>query len=190
MKRLLHILVLTVMILLPNVIVSQEIKLPVELQYILVQKILTFERNLRSNTNATLNIAIIYQSNYRTSLNIMNEFVEQNKIHQLKVQGRPIRIIPLELDNFAEMEKELNRQKVEIAYIAPLRAVNVETIIAVLNSNNILSMSGVQTYIDQNVSVTFSEKGGKPEIIINIGVCKLIGADFSSQLLKMVTVKG
>jgi hypothetical protein len=75
-----------------------------------------------------------------------------------------------------------------LIYVAPLRAYDVTKISNLSKKLKILTLTGVNEYIDFGLSITIGVKGDKPQIIINLPSAKAEGADFSSQLLKLATV--
>ena len=167
---------------------AQDMAVPAEVQFPLLAKILTFDRNLQDRVGDEIVIAIVYQRKYRRSLNVKdNLFDIINKSSIKAIEAIPIQYLSIDLDN-TDLAKTVSMNKVDILYITPIRAVSMETITAVSRANKILTFTGVQEYVQSGLAMGIGIKGGKPNIIINLAAAKIEGADFSSRLLKLVKV--
>jgi len=168
---------------------GQEIEVPVDLQCTLFCKVLMFDRNLDREPTREIVIGILYQERFRTSLEVKTEFEDGFREAELDtLSALPVRLHPMSFNGLEELDSLLSLDRVDVLYIAPLRAVNVEQITALSRKYHILTITGVPEYIPAGVSVGVELKGGKPQIVINTTAAKAEGADFSSQLLKIVKV--
>jgi len=168
---------------------AQEMPVPVNLQLPLFTKILTFDKNLAPHGNDSLRIAIVYQKLYRYSDNTQQEFLNVVEMLELRqIKGIPVVFMSYDLQTTIELRKYFSEQKIDIIYIAPLRAAPVSEITEISRDLNILSLSGVTDYMKQGVSVGLDIKGDKPEILINQTNSKQESADFSSRLLNLVKI--
>jgi hypothetical protein len=164
---------------------AQDVSVPVELQFPLFAKLLAFDRNLLARAGDDVVIGIVYQGRFASSVSAkdgMLREIENNR--DAKVGQLPIKaaLIDIEKSNLAESLGELG---VDIVYIAPLRAVEIGAITAVTRTLGLVSVSGVENYAYEGVSVAIGVKADKPEIVINIAAAKAEGADFSSKLLQL-----
>jgi len=168
---------------------AQEMPVPVELQLPLFTKILTFDKNLERCAGDSLRITVVYQKLYRYSDNTREAFFSTAGIMGLrKINGIPIVLLSHDLHTAEELQKFISEQKIDIIYIAPLRAVPVDEITGLSRELKVLSISGVTDYMQQGVSVGLDIKGDKPEIIINKNNSGQEGADFSSRLLHLARI--
>lgn len=187
MKRL-----IIVLFIISNVLVStaspQDMAVPVDLQYALFLKIISFERTLLNKNNDSLVIGILYQSRYSTSRNTKDEFIKTMLDHPAKdIKGNPIEYVLIDAMN-EDISESITANKVNILYLTPVRALDIEKIAETCRNHNILSLSGVPEYCERGLSVGIGQKGAKPEIIINLNAARAEGADFSSQLLKLAKI--
>jgi len=168
---------------------AQEMPVPVELQLQLFSKILTFDKNLEQRGRDSLRIAVIYQKLYRYSDNTRKAFYDAAEKLQLRqIKGFPVRLLSKDLGGTADLRKLLTEQKIDIIYIAPLRATPVSEITKVSRELKVLSLSGVTDYMTKGVSVGLDIKGDRPDILINLNNSREEGADFSSRLLQLARI--
>jgi hypothetical protein len=166
-----------------------EMEVPVEIQFPLFLKILPFDRNFKTRVGDEIVLGIVYQEKFRTSLNVktqLENFLEKSK--EKKIDDVPFRYVLINLSRLSEFKAMLAREKVDIVYIAPLRAIAVETLVSDCRSMGITSLTGVPVYCEMGIAVSIGSKGGSPLIIINLPGARSEGADFSSRLLKLARV--
>ncbi len=160
---------------------------PVSVQFPIFLKIFGFDRNL-NRLGKKINIYIIYQSNYRASLNTKNDII--NTVNSQKLNytgGLPISYIPVDISN-ENIDGFFEKNIPGIAYFCPLRAADIRNMTQLCKNKKMISMTGVTSYTKEGVSLTIDRKGDKPEIVINLASAKSEGSDFSSQLLKLSTI--
>ena len=167
---------------------AQETAVPVEVQFPLFLKILTFDRNLKARVGDEIVIGIVHQSRFRTSLNVKDDFVDvMNRSPIKKVKDIPVRQVPIDIDK-SNLGKAISKNKVDILYITPVRALGMEKIAGVSRARKVITLTGIPDYIKSGLAVGIGVKGGKPWIIINLPAAKAEGANFSSRLLILAKV--
>lgn len=168
---------------------SQEMPVPLDLQLNLLPKILLYEKNLRNKKLKVVNVGVVYQRKFRTSLNVKNEIMDYVKNNPLKIEENSIlNFIPIPIEKESDITPVVIDKAINVLYLCPLKAVNMNSILEITREKKILTFSGVIDYIDMGISVVIDVKGEKPLITINLPSSKLEGADFSSQLLKLARV--
>lgn len=168
---------------------AQDTTVPVEMQFELLTKILIFDRSLKKRAGQEIVIGLAYQSLYRESLSVKDEFLGMaEKVPDLRIDGLPVRFVAIELKSGARLEDLLAANKIGVLYVAPLRAYDVEAIAEATHALKIMSLTGVPEYARKGLAVGFDSVGGRPKILINLGGAKAEGCDFSSQLLNLATV--
>jgi hypothetical protein len=166
-----------------------EMEVPVEIQFPLFLKILPFDRNFKNRVGDEIVIGIVYQEKFRKSLNVktqLENFLEKSK--ENKIDDLPFRYILINLGSLSEFKAILAREKVDIVYITPLRAIAVDTLVSYSRSLGITSLTGVPAYCELGIAISIGTKGESPIIIINLPGARSEGADFSSRLLKLARV--
>ncbi len=167
---------------------AEEMPVPVDLQYSLFLKILTFDRNLKDRVGEEIVVGIVYQKNFRESNSVKEEFTKVMDESPIKaIEDIPIRQVPINLDNTG-LDSTVSQMKIDILYITPLRAVKIEDITKVSRTKQLTTLTGVPDYVESGLAVSVGTKGDKPLIIINLPASKKEGADFSSQLLRLAKI--
>lgn len=170
---------------------AEEMEVPVEIQFPLFLKILPFDRNFKKRVGDEIVIGIVYQEKFRKSLNIktqLENFLGKSK--ENKIDDLPFRYVLINLGSLSEFKAILVKEKVDIVYITPLRAVAVDTLVSYSRSLGITSLTGVPAYCELGIAISIGTKGESPIIIINLPCARSEGADFSSRLLKLARVIG
>lgn len=167
---------------------AQETSLPVSTQFQIFQKVLSFNRSKPLNSNPLI-LGVIYQSKFRTSLNVAMEIEKYFLENEVKVSGNAIKIQLIDILN-ENLSTSINMYPLTYAYIAPMRAYDITSIHKLLAPRNILTMSGVPEYSENyDISIAIGTNSGNPQIILNRKSYIEEGADFSAQLLKLKFIK-
>lgn len=171
--------------------VCQDMPVPVDVQFNLLMKILSFDRNLTARIERQIVLGVLYQEKYRESLNTKNTIENLTKRYNEQPEIKnPISFVPLEIRGDTNINEILSKQNLDVLYLCPLRAVDISQISTECRNLKINSMTGVPEYLDHGISVSLDVKSQKPQIIINLNSTKLEGSDYSSQLLKLVKIIG
>ncbi|MGB8658406.1 MAG: YfiR family protein [Candidatus Zixiibacteriota bacterium] len=167
---------------------AQEMPVPVDLQYSLFLRILTFDRNLKARVGEEIVVGVVYQKNFRESINAKDEFTKAMDESPIKqIEDIPIRKAFINLNN-TDLDSAVSQMKINILYITPLRTVKIKDITKVSQIKQLITLTGVPDYVVSGLAVGIGTKGDKPLIIINLPATKKEGADFSSQLLQLAKV--
>ena len=168
---------------------AQEMPVSTELQYKLLLKILTFDRNLETRIGDEIVIGILYQSKFRLSEITKSSWVRSIEESEIKIlEDIPIRFVNIDLNEENNIAEVISRENVDILYITPLRAFNLKSITELSQSNKIITFTGVPEYTEDGIGISIGTKGNKPQIIINLDASKLEGCDFSSKLLNLARI--
>ena len=168
---------------------AQEITVPVELQISLFKKVMTFDRNLEKRSGGELVVGVLFQSRFRRSLSVKNEFFGcLEKMPRDTLGQLPVKFEAIDLSETADWQAEASARHVNVLYLAPLRAIDVKEIFHVSQSRRWVTWTGVIEYVDAGCSFGIVLKGDRSSIKINLAASRSEGMDFSSQLLKLVQV--
>lgn len=165
---------------------AQDPPVPSDLQYTLLAKVLTYDRNLRSRAGDELVIAVVYQESFPASNAAMKAFEDAyagSRFHAIDVM--PIRIVSIALRDLDRLEKQLREKQADVVYLAPLRAVAPEAVAHAATRAGALTVTGVPEYVSQGAAVGFGLEAGRPKVLIDAVLAREQGADFSSRLLAM-----
>jgi hypothetical protein len=151
-------------------------------------KSLEYDRKLEKNESDIIKIGIVYQENYRASVNAkndVNDFVFKNNP---KIFQKQVSFVILNILNIEQIKNILETANIDVIYITPLRSIDVEKLAMVFINNKILAMSGVAEYIKYKIPFTVDYFGRRPKIIIDLNISRKSGVDFDSKLLELSKV--
>jgi hypothetical protein len=165
--------------------ITEEAGLSVEVQYPLILKILQFDRNLTSRAGTEIVIATIYQGRHRASVRARDD------VHRVagaasaqRVADLPVRVVDIDIEQ-VDLEEALKSMSVDVAYVMPLRAVNISTITEVTRELQVATVTGIEDYVHDGVSVGLGVWQEKPRVLVNLDASRAEGVDFSSRLLSL-----
>jgi len=180
-----------VVTLLPGDLRAQEMALPAPTQWSLFDRILGFDRNLDQRIDDGLVIGVVYQGRNRVSSSARSEIVLASQEVPGRILDRgQIRMVSLQATSMNELRRQLEEEEVDLLYITPLRAQDASEITAVASSLRIATLTGVREYMEEGVCLGLGVRGGRPEILVNLEVCRYAGMDLNSELLKLATLIG
>jgi hypothetical protein len=161
---------------------------PVDVQLSLFSKILTFDRNLKTRVGEEIVVGIVYQGKFRKSLNVKDEIENFKNQFLSKIDEIPVRYVSIDISEESDLANTISKNSIDILYITPVRALDLEVITIVSRTKHIITLTGVPDYVESGLSVGIGVKGGKPQIMINLSAAKAEGIDFNSKLLNLAKV--
>jgi hypothetical protein len=168
---------------------AQDMAVPVETQVPILAKVLEFNRKLAGHREGELVIGILHQRRYRTSVNVADEV--QRAVSRLPVgvvQGRHIRTVAIALEDQADLESVLAREQIDVLYVAPLRAVDLDALKATCRASQVITVTGVPEYVERGLAIGVGVKGERPEIVINLDASRAEGAELNAQVLRIARI--
>ena len=168
---------------------SQQLTTPVNIHLPIMLKSIEYDRNIVNRDNDVVRIGIIYQENYRVSLNTKNQvliYITDNNLQKLVKFS--LEFITINLNELSTLREFLQNQNLDYAYITPLRAININKLAQILRDKKILALTGVVDYINYKIPFTVDVVGDNPKIIIDLNNSRLSGADFSTNILKLAKI--
>jgi hypothetical protein len=188
-RRVLTATVALLLLLAPLAAAESEMPVPLDIQIPLLMRVLSADRRLRERIGTELILAVVYQRTYRESRQAMVELVEViQRMALTPVPGLPVSIVEIPLEDVDDIRAELSRQKADLCYLAPLRAVDLDGLISAANDSRAVTCTGVPAYVERGVTVGISTKGDHPQILVNLSAAKAGGVDLPSQVLKLAQV--
>jgi hypothetical protein len=175
----------------PRALAAQEVALPVAVQVPILVKILNFDRNLPDRAGGRLVVGVLFQSRYRTSANVADEVCRS--FHELPagaLGALEFSCVAIDLDATRALDSALKRNRVQVLYVSPLRAVPLGDVTAVSRAAGITTLTGVPRYVETGLAIGLDMKGDRPQIVINLAASRAEGADLTAQLLKLARVVG
>jgi hypothetical protein len=178
-------------ILCPRAVAAQEMATPTDIQIPLFTRIMMFDRALLDRAGDEIVLGIVYQDRFRASVRSRDEVRETLRSKNIQeMGGRPLRTVLIDASDGdeARLARRMVEEGVDLLYIAPLRAFDLDSICDIGRENDIVTFTGVPEYVSGGVAVGLDVRGGKPQILINRAAAEDQGADFSSELLKLAEI--
>ena len=154
---------------------------PADVQLAVFQNIWKLDRNFRQ----PVKMAVLYQENYRASVDMKNEIVAE-----VVRSNAPIECAVLEVGTTELLTQALNATDANVIYVGPLRAVEIELIARISRQRHIRTITGVPEYVDAGIGVGIGVRKSRPLIIINLAGARAEGSDFTAQLLGLARIVG
>jgi YfiR/HmsC-like len=167
---------------------NQTAPVPVPIQFQLVLKVLTAERNRPLETRKDLAIGIVYQRKSPDSRDVKDQFAAEIEKGTANHRAPPVRLGLIDVSNPADLASGFARVNPDILYVSPLPGFDLDAIVSLSRARKILTFTGVPAYVQSGLSVGFSSERGDARILINRKASLAEGADFSSKFLKLAQV--
>ncbi|HEX6789923.1 MAG TPA: YfiR family protein [Candidatus Krumholzibacteria bacterium] len=163
---------------------EDESGLSVAVQYPLILKILQFDRNLAARSGDEIVIAAVYQGRYRASTRVRDEVHRAAESSPGRVADLPVRVVDIDIEQ-TSLRDAIKSLGVDVVYVAPLRAMDIASITAVTRELGVATVTGVEDYVHEGISVGLGVRQEKPCVLVNLDASKAEGVDFSSRLLSL-----
>lgn len=162
----------------------------------LLKKILVFERNWRSEASGTLVIGILYQKSNSISVWTMDDWLDlQSSLSREESRVDNINLVlqPVDLDSPQPLDVSLQELKVRFVYLTPLELANkpklLPAIFKTCEKLKVGTFTAVPEYLEAGAALGFIWTGERHQIVINLEAARAQGLNFSSQLLKLATIR-
>jgi hypothetical protein len=174
-----------------NFAAAQVMEVPIEQQYLLFMKILSFDKNLKDRAGSEIVVGIFYQKNFKISIDVKDDLMSAfNKSTNNYIMNIPVKMVPIDIDEVIDLAAAVKKYSITVFYITPLRAARLGHIIDLARSQQIRTLTGMPEYVVSGLAIGIGSKGGKPLIIVNLLAAKAEGANYNSQLLKLARIVG
>jgi YfiR/HmsC-like len=162
---------------------------PAPMQASLFAKILTFDRNLKARAGKELKIGVLYQKKVRSSLEAQEEFLwAMCGAPGQRIEALAVSCVAIEWTNAPEVEATVVRKGIRVLYVAPLRAVAIEEIVAISRARKVTTLTGVPEFVEKGIALGLALRAERPLVLVNLTAARAEGADLNSQLLKLARV--
>ncbi len=154
---------------------------------------LSYDRALRQLEGDTIQIGVLYSPDNEESVLASNTVIATlNELaHEMTFLGKTIVILGIPL---SETESGLGQsigEGLAALYMAPgLSDRSVDRVTLITRQQGVVTMTGVERYVELGVSLGVTVRQDRPKILINYPASKAEGARFSSQLLQLADVLG
>lgn len=162
----------------------------------LLKKLLVFERNWKASTEEVLVVGILYQKSSQISSWALEDWLNLQQSlspEEFSVEKARLVIQPIDLDSAQPLEKNLSEFKIRLLYLTPLELTRkpglVPTVIKTCEKLGIGTLTAVPEYLEAGVALGFVWQKDRYQIFINLEAARAQHLNFSSQFLKLTTVR-
>ena len=178
-------ILLIVFVLSSQISFGQRVKAPIDLQLRIIPKILSLEKNLAQSKEKFFNISILFSKEQRNSAQVFESFTKSVNELGIAIKDKEATVLPFDISGKGNIRSFLKNNKIKLLYITPIRGIDISEITKICKEEGVLTITGVEEYSINQVSVVLSLEDNKLQIMINQKSSKQEGADFSSRLLRI-----
>ena len=178
-------ILLIVFVLSSQISFGQRVKAPIDLQLRIIPKILSLEKNLAQSKEKFFNISILFSKEQRNSAQVFESFTKSVNELGIAIKDKEATVLPFDISGKGNIRSFLKNNKIKLLYITPIRGIDISEITKTCKEEGVLTITGVEEYSINQVSVVLSLEDNKLQIMINQKSSKQEGADFSSRLLRI-----
>jgi hypothetical protein len=163
---------------------AQEVVVPVELQSKLIMKSLKYIKNLDVENRTVLTIGVLYQERNKISLDTKDELLANLRNSDLAAEvPAKVEIKLINANAVSNITEEVG--KVNLVYVAPLRAFDVEGLAITCQEQKIMTISAVPEYLAKGLVMSFGLENSNPKIEINLASAKQSNITISGNFLQI-----
>ena len=178
-------ILLIVFVLSSQISFGQRVKAPIDLQLRIIPKILSLEKNLALSKEKFFNVSILFSKEQRNSAQVFESFTKSVNELGIAIKDKEATVLPFDISGKGNIRSFLKNNKIKLLYITPIRGIDISEITKICKEEGVLTITGVEEYSINQVSVVLSLEDNKLQIMINQKSSKQEGADFSSRLLRI-----
>jgi hypothetical protein len=169
---------------------AEQTAVPLDIQVKLFLASLAYEQRLTSTDHKPITIGCIYLSTSAQSKQHAEDFMEACENYKDKtIAGRRINALLFPYAGTDDLTSTCARQGIGILYIPLIPTDLCREITRVTRTQKLLSFtSTVDLVADCGLSMAVGVENNKPRIYLNLSASRAEGADFSSKLLRVVTI--
>ncbi len=168
---------------------AQQMPVPVDVQVPVLLKVLAFDRRIADARGENLVVGVLYQSGFRLSSTAKDQVMQAlSRAGSSGPANRPLSAVAVDADEKEDLEKTLKSLGVKVLYVTPLRAFDLERLVAATRRGGTLTMTGVPEYVQAGLSVGLDLRQDRPRILVNLRAARAEGADLAAPLLGLATV--
>jgi len=168
---------------------AEPMPVPADLQVTLILKVLSYDRNFAARAAGELRIAVVISPGDPDSARARAQIVDVTQTLPFRMmRGVPIRYLFVEYASDAQLETFVTTNQIAVLYIAPGNQQNLDALLRISQSRQIVTATGVPEYVERGVAVGVGVRQDKPVILINLPSSKSAGTEFDASLLRIAKV--
>ncbi|MDC0710585.1 YfiR family protein [Stigmatella sp. ncwal1] len=156
-------------------------------QAALLLRVLPYDRNFSHRVEEAVTVAVVYRERNLKSetygIDVTMALKDIARTAQLR--NLPVRILRIGYSSPEEFEAAIGQQRVTALYLCPGLSDVIDSISEITRRYKILSFSGREADIRDDVSIGLLRRGSRPALVVNLRIASAEGADLEPELLAL-----
>jgi hypothetical protein len=166
---------------------AQVSSVPAEIQAELLAKLEGYDRGFATRAGDTARILLVVKPGSAKSQLSADEM--RSALARIeRIGGLPHQETVVPYAGAQGLAERCRTEKIAVVYFTPGFDDDIDALRAALGDDNVLSLGAVSDYVQRGVVLGFELESGKPKILINLDQARRQGVNFSSDVLRLMTV--
>lgn len=166
---------------------AQVSTVPAEIQAELLAKLEGYDRGFAARAGDAARIFLVVKPG-STKSQISAEEMRAALARIDRVGGLPHQETIVPYPGAQALAQRCRDEKIAVVYFTPGFDDEVDALRVALAEDNVLSLGAVSDYVPKGIVLGFELESGKPKILINLEQARRQGVNFSSDVLRLMTV--
>jgi hypothetical protein len=166
---------------------AQVSSVPAEIQAELLSKLEGYDRGFAARAGDTARILLVVTPG-STKSQLSAEEMRSALGRIDHIGGLPHQETIVPYAGAQALAQRCRAEKIAVVYFTPGFDDQVDALRVALADDNVLSLGAVTDYVPKGIVLGFELESGKPKILINLDQAKRQGVNFSSDVLRLMTV--
>jgi hypothetical protein len=169
-------------------VVADDVVVPISLQMDLMLKVASYDKNLAERAGGALRITVLLDPGNPDSVRSGAQALKALSAAD-DVAGLPVELSSTPYVDAPALARLVRERHVSILYVTlGFSELDVDAMAHALDGVSVLSVGALGKYASRGVVLGFDLVGGKPKLIVNLGLAKRQRVELSSAVLKLMRV--
>jgi hypothetical protein len=169
-------------------VVADDVVLPIPLQMQLMLKVASYDKNMKQRAGDSLRVAVLFKpsdaDSRRSGTQALKELSTADDVLDL-----PVKLLTASYSDGHELGQMIQTEGVAILYVTPgFSESEIDAMAQALDGISVLSAGALAKYTSRGVVLGFDLVGGKPKLLVNLGLARRQHVELSSSVLKLMRV--
>jgi hypothetical protein len=166
---------------------AQVSSVPAEIQAELLAKLEGYDRGFAARAGDSARVLLVVKPGSTKSETSAEEM--RSALARIdRIGGLPHQETIVPYPGAQALAQRCRAEKIAIVYFTPAFDDDVDALRVALADDSVLSLGAVSGYVPKGIVLGFELESGKPKIFINLDQAKRQGVNFSSDVLRLMTV--
>jgi hypothetical protein len=175
------------LMLLPSSSSAEDVTVPVSLQAELLVKVAEYDRNFTARAGDRVHVLLVVKPNNADSQYVASQ-MEAALSRMSQIVGLPHDETIIPYTGAAELAKVCRSRHAAIVFFGPGFRDDIEAIRAELSGVDVLTATGVPTYVAGGVVLGFDVVSGRPKLLVHLTQARRQNVSLRADVLKLMKV--